>query len=223
MSKKKKSDVYCVIGLGRFGSAAAKYLAEAGCEVMVIDAVESKVRELRPFTALAFVTNDLGIDNLREMGVGDCSTVIIGIGGAIDVSVLTALHVINLGVPRVIAKAVSTEHGELLQKLGAESIYPERDMAIRLGKQLTTNTVMEYISLSNNMEISEVEISGWLSGKTLMDAALREKYSVNIIALSHSQDGEVETNLDPNAVLREGDVMVVLGKSEDIRRFENDL
>lgn len=223
--KKNKSEqqIYCVIGLGRFGSACAEYLAEAGCELLVIDANEGKVREMRKYTDMAFVSSDLSAANLRDMGVSNCSTVIIGIGEHIDVNVLTALHVKNLGVPRVIAKAVSAEHGELLEKIGVESIFPERDMAIRLGKKLTTNTVMEYIALSSNIEISEVVVSGWLVGKALIEVSLRSKYGINVIALSHGRTGEINPNIDPHEKLVEGDILVVIGHSSDIRKFENDL
>lgn len=216
---KGEQEIYCVIGLGRFGSACAKYLAEAGCELMVIDNEEPKVREMRKYTDMAFVAQDLSVENLREMGVQNCSTAIIGIGEHIDVSVLTALHVINLGVKRVIAKAVSAEHGELLEKIGAESIFPERDMAIRLGKKLTTNTVMEYIALDNSIEISEIPVSGWLAGKSLVEASLRGKYGINVIALAHGR-GSVNPNVDPNEKLVDGDIIVVIGASEDIRKFE---
>ncbi len=218
-----EQEIYCVIGLGRFGSACAKYLAEAGCELMVIDNEEQNVREMRKYTDMAFVAQDLSIENLREMGVQNCSTAIIGIGEHIDVSVLTTLHVINLGVKRVIAKAVSAEHGELLEKIGAESIFPERDMAIRLGKKLTTNTVMEYIALNNNIEISELPVSGWLAGKSLVESSLRGKYGINVIALAHGRNGAVNPNVDPNEKLVEGDIIVVIGKSEDIRKFEAEL
>ena len=122
---------YGVIGLGRFGSALALRLAEAGKEVIVVDSCESKVKELRQYTENAYVADELSTEVLEEIGIQNCDTVIVGIGEKIDTCILTTLHVVNLGVPRVIAKAISRDQGEILEKLGAEVIYPERDMRLR--------------------------------------------------------------------------------------------
>jgi trk system potassium uptake protein TrkA len=221
MKKKnaENQDIYCIIGLGRFGSAAAQYLAEAGQEVMVIDREEQRVREMRKYTDMAFVTQDLSLENLRDMGVKNCSTVIICIGEKIDVNVLTAMHAINLGVPRVIAKAVSAEHGELLEKIGVESIFPERDMAIRLGKKLTTKKVMEYIVLNNNVEISESQVPDWLVGKSLREVNLRNRYNVNVIALERGDKDEIIISIDPDEQFKAEDIIVVIGTQYDLRRF----
>ena len=138
--KRKMTDTYCIIGLGRFGSAVATFLAENGCEVMVIDKNEAKVRSMRKYTDMGFVTDDLSVENLREMGVGNCTTCIICIGEKLDVNMLAALNAITLGVGRVIAKAVTEEHGMLLEKIGVESIFPEREMGIRLLAEETGDT-----------------------------------------------------------------------------------
>lgn len=137
--KKKLETAYGVIGLGRFGAALAMMLAQSGNEVIAVDRDEKKVKEMRQYTDCAFVTDDLSSDTLKEIGIQNCDVVIICIGEKVDVSVLTTMSVIELGVPRVIAKALSPEQGAVLGKLGAEVVYPERDMALRLGKKLLSN------------------------------------------------------------------------------------
>ena len=146
---------YGVIGLGRFGSALALSLAEAGKEVIVVDSCESKVKELRQYTENAYVADELSMEVLEEIGIQNCDTVIVGIGEKIDTCILTTLHVVNLGVPRVIAKAISRDQGAVLEKIGAEVIYPERDMALRLAKRLLTGSILDNISLNNDVEIAE--------------------------------------------------------------------
>ena len=99
----KNMKSYGVIGLGRFGSALAQTLAEAGEEVIVVDNTEAKVRALRQFTEHAYVTEDLNKETLEEIGIQNCDTVIVCIGEKIDTSILTTLTVVGLGVPQVLS------------------------------------------------------------------------------------------------------------------------
>ncbi len=217
--KKRPPDkeVFGVIGLGRFGFALAQELAQSGVEVLVVDKQEEIVREARAFTDNAYVASDLGISNLERMGFGECSTVVVCITGRIDVSMLTTLNVVNMGVPKVIAKAVSADHGALLEKIGAEVVYPERDMGVRLAKRLKSNSVMEYINLSNDVDISEVKLPSSLVGVKVIDSGIRRDFSLNIIAIQRV--GETTTNVMPNEVLQAGDVLLLIGKNTDLKRF----
>ena len=156
--KNWQSSTFGVIGLGRFGTALAKTLAEAEKEVIVVDCNEEKVRELRHYTEYAYVTDNLSKDTLQEIGIQNCGTVIVCIGEKIDTSILTTLNVVSLGVPHVIAKAISSDQGAVLEKIGAEVVYPERDMALRLGKRLiANNNFLDFITLSNEVEIQQVQ------------------------------------------------------------------
>lgn len=220
MKKRNNSITFGVIGLGRFGTALAKKLAEAGKEVIVVDSNEKKVKELRSYTDYAYVTGDLSKEVLEEIGIQNCDVVIIGIGEKIDTSILVTLNVVNLGVKRVITKAISEDQGAVLEKLGAEVIYPERDMALRLAKKMITTNVLDYISLDNNVEITELKMTDNLVGKSIIECNLRQKYGLNIIAIEH--EGRTDIEIDPHYVLRSDDVIVVVGKTENINRFQKD-
>ena len=209
---------YGIIGLGRFGTALASSLAEAGCDILVLDRNEEKVRAMRTYTDAAYVTSSLSKDTLTEAGIANCDVVVVCIGSQLDVSILTTLTVVSLGVKRVIAKATTKEQGEVLEKLGAEVIYPEHDMAIRLAKKLTSASLIEYLSLSNEIEISEIKITDKLVGKTLADANLRSRFSINVIALEHGETTEI--TLSPDYSFADGDIVVVIGQGNDIKRFE---
>ena len=140
--RKKEETAYGVIGLGRFGEALAIMLAQSGKEVIVVDRDESKIKEMRQYTECAFVTENLSAETLKEIGIQNCDVVVICIGEKADVSILITMSVIEMGVPRVIAKAFSPEQGAVLEKIGAEVVYPERDMALRLGKRLLSNSLL---------------------------------------------------------------------------------
>lgn len=219
MNKKEKgSKSYGIIGLGRFGLALAKTLAEAGKEVVVVDNEESSVREIRQYTEYAYVSKELTKEVLQEIGMQNCDVVVICIGEKIDTSILTTLNVVSLGVPQVIAKAVSQEQGMVLEKLGARVVYPERDMALRLAKRLLSNSVLDYIALSNDIEISEICITGKLSGRSIVELDLRKKYGLNIIAVEHA--GETITDIDPEYRIVREDIIVVIGNKARIAEFE---
>ena len=186
MFKAQKNTSFGIIGLGRFGTALALKLIEAGCEVIVVDRNENKVKAMREYTDYAYVANELTKQVLEEIGIQNCDTVVICIGEAIDTSILVTLNVVNLGVRRVISKAISQDQGEVLEKLGAEIVYPERDVALRLAKSLTTTSVLDYIALDNNVEISKIKVSKKLAGQTVLSSNIRQKFNLNIIAIEHN-------------------------------------
>lgn len=210
---------YGIIGLGRFGFSLATTLAEAKKEILVLDSSENKIKQIRHLTDNAFVVGDLTKEVLEESGIQNCETVIICIGEKVDVSILTTLNVISMGVPRVIAKAISFEQGKILEKIGAEVIYPERDMAVRLANRLLSSRVMDYIALSDDLTITEFKLTSKLTGQTVKQAGIRNKYKLNIIALMH--ENQTTTDITPELVLNENDILVVVGNKENINKFES--
>ena len=174
--KKNKKAVYGIIGLGRFGQALASELALSGAELIVLDCNEDKVSELREITENAYVVKSLDKKTLQETGIKNCDVAVVCIGEQIDSSILTTLNLVSLGIPRVIAKATSAEHGIILEKLGAEVVFPERDMAVRLACRLETDREIDIIRLSEKINISKLRIPDGLSGKSVAEANLRARF-----------------------------------------------
>lgn len=221
MKRNHEAESFGVIGLGRFGSALAITLAEAGKEVIVVDRNESKVKEVRQYTDYAFVSDDLNTETLKEMGFQNCDVVIVCIGEKIDISILTTMRVVEMGVPTVIAKAISNEQGAVLKKIGAQVVYPERDMALRLGKRLVSKNFLDYVSLDNSVEIRQIKVSERLVGSTVEKTGIRQKYDLNIIAIENQKATIIE--IQPQYRLEAGDVIVVIGKVDKIDRFEREM
>ena len=219
--KKSKANLFGVIGLGRFGTALAISLAESGKDVIVVDSNEDKVRELRQYTEYAFVTESLSKEALTEIGIQNCDTAIICIGERIDTSILTTLNVISLGVPHVISKAISQDQGAVLAKLGAEVVYPERDMALRLGKRLVSNNFLDFIFLDDQVEIQQVPVGDRMVDVSVQDFNIRRKYNLNIIAIEHGNSTDIEVS--PDYHFSKEDIVVVIGKVDNVKRFERDM
>ena len=220
IKKKKESASFGVIGLGRFGTALAITLAQAGKEVIAVDRDESRVKELRQYTDYAFVADSINSDTLKEIGIQNCDVVAVCIGEKIDASILITMSVIDLGVPKVIAKASSVEQGEVLKRIGATVVYPEKDMAVRLGKRLISSTFMDYIALDNSVEIRQISVPESMLGASVIELNIRKKYGLNISAVQNGHETNIE--IAPDYRFQEGDVLVVIGKIKNIDRMEND-
>ena len=216
-NQKKNKNTYGILGLGRFGYALAMELAAAGADLLVLDRDEEKVRELREYTENAYVVRNLDKKTLADCGVADWDVAVVCIGSQMDTSILTTLHLVSLGVPHVIAKAASAEQGEILEKLGAEVVYPERDMAIRLAHRMETSRMLDFIQLSEQLNISKLVIPEKAVGSSVMSANLRAKYGVNIIAIETG--GKLRVSVDPNYLFQSGDILFVAGDKDSLNRL----
>ncbi|MCD8082951.1 MAG: TrkA family potassium uptake protein, partial [Clostridiales bacterium] len=170
MFKRKQADVttYGIVGLGRFGRALALELAASDAEMIVLDRDEDKVREIRELTENAYVVRNLDRKTLEETGIQNCDVAVVCIGEKMDTSILTTLNLVSMGVPKVIAKAASAEHGMILEKLGAEVVYPERDMAIRLANRLEIVRALDIVQLSEKLNITKIQAPEQIIGKTVV-------------------------------------------------------
>lgn len=215
--QKKESITYGIVGLGRFGYALAMELAESGVELLVIDRDEEKVRELRDITENAYVVKNLDKKSLLDTGIRNCEVAVVCIGEQMGTSILTTLHLVSIGVPTVIAKANSAEHGEILEKLGAEVVYPERDMAIRLAHRLESSQILDYVQLSKKINITKVVVPDKMTGRSIMDLDIRSKLGLNIIAIENHEN--VMEDVRPEYVLRKDDILYLSGSAEGLHKL----
>ena len=155
--------------------------------------------------------------SLAETGIQNCDVVVVCIGEQMDTSILTTLHLVSLGIPTVIAKAKSVEHGEILEKLGAEVVYPERDMAVRLAHRLETSKMLDFVHLSEQVNISKIMIPEKMLGKTVLAVDFRGRFGLNIIAIENS--GAVLDTINPDYVFRRGDILFVSGSNAGLNRL----
>ena len=164
------------------------------------------------------MVQELSKENFRKVGIDNCDVVIICIGERIDTCILATLNVIQLGVKRVIAKATSAEQGCVLELLGAEVVYPERDMAIRLANRLLAPGFLDFITLSEEVDLMELSVTQKIAEKTVQEINPRKMFGINLIAVKHN--GSLEIEIKPDTILHRGDTVCVIGTRENIRKFE---
>lgn len=215
--KKSEKNTYGIVGLGRFGTALALELAAAGAEIIVLDRDEEKVRELRDYTENAFVVKSLDKKTLAETGIQNCDVGAVCISEHMDSSILTTLNLVSLGVPLVVSKASSPEHGEILEKLGAEVVYPERDMAIRLAHRLEVSKMLDYIQLSEKLNISKLMVPEKMVGQTVLQVDLRKNFGVNIIAVENGKT--LLESVVPDYTFRTGDILFLSGSRANLNQL----
>lgn len=212
-------NTFGIIGIGRFGYALADVLLTSGKHVIAIDKDSAPLMKLKDRTRDIHVISVINQDTIRETGLGACSTAIICIGQDVESNLLATINILELGVPRVISKAINDDHGLILKKLGAEVIYPEVDMGVRLGKSLTTKNTLDFLAVNEDFAIVELELSSYFDGKTLIDLDFRNTYGLNVIALI--KEGKAQGDILPTTILHVGDVVVVAGANEKLQSFQD--
>ncbi|MED3625331.1 TrkA family potassium uptake protein [Neobacillus thermocopriae] len=211
---------YAVIGLGRFGSSVAARLYESGQEVLGVDVNMERVEDSNEFVTHAVIADSTDPESLKAIGIRNFDTVIVAIGNDIQSSILSVLLLKELGVKKVIAKALNKLHGQVLEKVGADwVIFPERDMGIRVAHQLLSPNVLNFIEISKNYSVEEVRATEKMKDKTLRELDIRAKYNLSVIAIR--KDHELTISPPPDKIIDEGDVLVVIGENRDLERFAN--
>jgi len=218
MAKAAKKQ-FAVIGMGRFGTSVARSLAKLGYEVLAIDTNSARVQDVANRVTHAVAADTTDEEALRALGIRNFDVVVVAIGQDIQASILTTLILKELGVPCIIAKAQNELHGKVLSKIGADKvIFPERDMGQRVAHNLISPNLIDFIELSDDYSIVELEAPPVMIGKNLKQLDIRARFRCNVMAIKTGG----RMNIAPNAEdsIREGDVLVIVGKNGDLARLE---
>jgi len=211
---------FAVIGLGRFGGSVARTLYHMGYEVMGIDSDEELVDDIKDEVTYAVAADAQEEKVLESLGLRNFDVVVVAIGSDIRASILITLYLKEMGVKKVVAKAVNDVHGKVLEKVGADKIvYPERDMGERVAHYLVSSNLLDYIAISDKYSLLEATVPKNLAGKSLKESNLRVKYGVNVVAIKRGDElivspaGEERMNPD--------DVLILIGKTHDLEKFSS--
>lgn len=213
-----RSNSYLVFGLGRFGSSLARSLCEQGQQVMAIDTNEELVQDIAPYVTEAIRLDATDEVALGSLGINNFDGAVVSIGQNIRDSILICVLLKEMGIPLLIAKASDEVHAKVLRKIGVDRVvFPERDMGERVARSLTAPGVLDLMQLDNDFQIVEIRMPEKWAGSSLMELKIRRRYGISVLAIH--RDGSYIVSPEAEQLLQEGDVLLVLGKLEDIENL----
>ncbi len=210
-----------VIGLGVFGLSIAKALFKKGHDIITIDKRKDLVQRVQEFSTQAIVGDGTDKELLESLGIRDMDVAIVGIGGNLGASILTAMHLKELNIKRIVARAINEDQGRILAKVGAtDVIFPERDMAIKIAQSLDTPNILDFLPITEEYEVVELVPPKPFVGKSIRELDLRQKYGIQIIAIRELVPEKMHILISPDFAIKESDVLLVIGKTRDIAKVE---
>lgn len=224
---------FAVIGLGLFGSSVAHRLTELNCQVLAIDSEEENVQDISEVVTQAVTLDATEKNALLAAGIKNTDVAIVAIGRDLEASILVCLLLKEIGIPKVVAKAISPAHANVLDKIGVDKvIFPEKEMGIRVANSLVSPNIIEYINLTGDYSIVDIKTPKSFVNRTIRELDIRKKFNVTVLGIKKkiphiNEMGEEEFmesfNVSPAAeeIIMADDILVVVGRNEDIGKIKN--
>lgn len=211
---------FIVLGLGTFGAALASRLFENDCRVTGVDVDRERVEELKNVLYEAVIGDTTSREVLEQLSMKTADAVFVSLGEDIARSLLATLHCKELGAKRIIVKGVTPEHGKLLQHLGVERIvFPETEVARELADRMTWPNMLDFLPIDQDHSIVELAVPQELEGKTLAEADLRRRMGVVVVGLKDVLTGKFEIFPGGDSRLNDSQLLLVVGKQDDLARL----
>jgi len=221
---------FAVIGLGRFGTKIARTLSQRGAEVLAVDFDELKTDNLRDDVAYAVTMDSTDMKALQSQRIQDMDAIVVAIGENFEALLLTAAHLLDMKVKRIICRASTPQQRMILEKMGINEILsPEDEVGILVAERLLHPSVMTFLQLPDGYEIAEIVPPKGVWDKSVGDIQLREIYNLNLITLKREYElekgGEMISEKHilgvpkSDTIIYENDTLILLGREEDIERF----
>jgi len=221
--------LFAVIGLGRMGSRVATSLTEGGAEVIAIDSDMQKVEEHKDLVGHAICLDSTDEEAMKKAGLQDVDVAVIALGNNVEANILTTALVKDIGVSHIIARASSSLQERILRRMGADVvIFPEKAIGEQIARNLLAPGLIEIVSLISGHSLAQIVADERLAGKSLRELDLRAKHGVHVITIQRSKSTggnaiefkkKISRLPDPDYVIEKGDMMMVVGTDEDIKKF----
>jgi trk system potassium uptake protein TrkA len=209
----------CIIGLGEFGSELARELSRQ-FEVLALDQDANLVNAISDEVQRAMTMDVRDFASLSSVVTQDFDEAVVSIGESLESSILATLHLKRIGVPVIRAKAKSQDHASILRSIGAsEIIFPERETAQRVAAQMINPNLLDFIPLAEDYQVIDLASPNAFYGKSLRELNLRKDFGVFVIAIKELVPPRFVFMPDPDFVIKPSDILVAIGKEEDILRL----
>ncbi len=209
---------YAVFGLGRYGLAVAQELIGCGAEVIAVDADEDTVNAAAAHIPVCKCADISDPEVVEQLGISNVDVAIIAMASNLEASVMATTLCKEAGVPLVIAKCSNEMHKKILLKVGADrALIPEQEAGVRLAKGLLSSGFTDIIDLSKDISMVEIAVRPEWVGKSLIELNLRNKYSLNIVAIKQGEETTID--IDPTKPLAESATLVVVGNTKKLKKI----
>lgn len=206
-----------VIGLGRFGAATAAQLVRQNKEVLAVEKDPALVQRWSGDLTHVVEADATDINALRQLGAQEFTSAVVGVGTSVEASVLITANLVDLGIERIWAKAITPSHGKILSRIGAHRVvYPESDAGVRAA-HLVSGRLLDFIEFDDDFAIVKMYPPKETHGFTLEESDVRSKYGVTIVGVK--SPGEEITYATPSTKVSSRDLLIVSGQVDLIERF----
>ena len=212
---------FAVIGLGNFGYYLATQLYKKGHEVLAIDKKPNLVQEIKDKVSQAIVADAAERKTLEAMGLEQMDAAVVCIGSVLSNSILVTLNLKDIGVKRVLAKALSEAHGRILYKIGASEVFfPEKDLALSLAERIHNPNMIDYLPFLEGYSIIELSPPQDFIGKSLQELDLINRLGIQIIAVKEVIKDQLVFIPTAKFVLKDSDILIMLGRNESLDKLK---
>ncbi len=209
-----------IIGLGTFGSNVLEALMNTDVDLIIVDKDRDIIEKYKNSIQNAYITDAINEETLKKVIPNDIDAAIVDLGSQLETSILVTHNLQKKGVPKIIVKARSDDHGEILKLVGATNIiYPDLDAAIHITPMLISSALLNYMQVSENFAIAEVSVRQDLVGKSIAQSNMRQQYELNIIGFRTSSETEMKFVNSPAMILDKDMILLVAGTSESIMKY----
>lgn len=210
-----KRKQFMIIGLGQFGKSLVATLHNSNVDLLVIDRDITKLEEIGDKASQAVCADASKQEVLEQFDIDSFDGAIITIGHDMEFSVKTVMHLNEMGMPFIMAKATSDFEGRILTKVGADKIiFPDREVGIRLGKEIVSGNYYDALDISETYSITDIVLPNKWVNKSIIELNLRKSYGINVVGIRRQED--VIINPTPDFVFKDEDVLITLGSNKDI-------
>ena len=212
---------FAILGVGNFGFYLGRHLYEKGHEVITLDINKSQVQKIKDFVSQAVVADATDREVLESLGLRQVDAAVVSIGTRMQASILATLHLKEMGVKHILAKAISEEHGRILRKIGAsEVLFPEKDLAIGVASRLDNPNMLDYLPFIEGYSIMEIAPPKQFVGKTLKELDLINRFDMQVLAVKEILPKGLALIPKANFVIKDSDALILLGPDANLEKMQ---
>jgi len=221
---------FLVVGVGRYGRYIARALADRNAEVYAFDFDEEKTESIKDEVALAVTLDSTDLKALQTQDISDIDAAVVAIGANFEATILTTVHLMEMGIQRIIVRAGGPQQIKILESLGVKEILiPEEEVATAVTESLINPSVVSVLQLPDSYEIAEIKAPAAIANRTIEDIDLRNKYLLTLVTIKRefevvnkgvkSMEQHVLGVSNSDTTIQETDTLVVFGTMKDVKRF----